>query len=93
MHKDGPSQAADDGQSLLGSEAYRAARAALSEKSVAAAYINPRAWDAALRTDRLLGDKPAAVSVAPQPTAEPAQPNPQTATPPPGLAEEDPWQF
>jgi hypothetical protein len=37
-----------DGPSLLESPRYRAARQGLAPATVASAYVNPRAWDAAL---------------------------------------------
>jgi hypothetical protein len=68
---------------------YAALVALQAQRDAALADISRLLQDAALRTDRLLGDKPA----APETAAEPAHPEPQAAAPATRLAEEDPWQF
>jgi hypothetical protein len=66
-----------------------------TQRESALADISRLLQDAALRTERLLGDKPAiAPAAAPRPVAEPAPAaEPQAAAPADVPAEEDPWQF
>jgi PAS domain S-box-containing protein len=71
---------------------YEALVALQAQREAALADISRLLQDAALRTDRLLGDKPV-VPVGLQPAAEPAHPEPQAAGAATRLAEEDPWQF
>ena len=71
---------------------YEALVALQAQREAALADISRLLQDAALRTDRLLGDKPA-VPASPQTAAEPAHPEAQAAAPATRLAEEDPWQF
>jgi chromosome segregation ATPase len=63
-----------------------------AQREAALADVSRLLQDAALRTDRLLGDK-CVVPVAPQTAADAAHPEPQAEAPPTRLAEEDPWQF
>ena len=73
---------------------YDALVAHQAQREAALADISRLLQDAALRTERLLGDNhPAVAPAAPQMAAEPMQPEPQSAAPASGMAEEDPWQF
>jgi chromosome segregation ATPase len=72
---------------------YGALVALQTQREAALADISRLLQDAALRTDRLLGDKPVAVQPEPQTAAESPQPEPQPPAQPTALAEEDPWQF
>jgi PAS domain S-box-containing protein len=72
---------------------YEALVSHQTQRESALADISRLLQDAALRTERLLGDKPAiAPPAAPQPIAEPAKADPQDV-PAAAPAEEDPWQF
>ena len=71
---------------------YEALVALQAQREAALADISRLLQDAALRTDRLLGDKPV-VPAAPQTAVQPAHPEPEAAAPASLLAEEDPWQF
>ena len=75
---------------------YEALVALQAQREAALADISRLLQDAALRTDRLIGDKPIATPApptAPETRAEPAQTEPQRAVQANRLAEEDPWQF
>jgi PAS domain S-box-containing protein len=71
---------------------YEALVMAQAQREAALADVSRLLQDAALRTDRLLGDKPV-VPAAPQTAAEAAHSEPQAEATPNRLAEEDPWQF
>lgn len=73
---------------------YDALVAHQAQREAALADISRLLQDAALRTERLLGDNnPAVAPAAPQMAAAPMHPEPQSAAPASGMAEEDPWQF
>ena len=73
---------------------YDALVAHQAQRETALADISRLLQDAALRTERLLGDSnPAVAPAAPQMAAAPMHPEAQSAAPASGMAEEDPWQF
>lgn len=73
---------------------YEALVAHQAQREAALADISRLLQDAALRTERLLGDNnPVVAPAAPQQAAEPMHPEPPSAAPASGMAEEDPWQF
>jgi PAS domain S-box-containing protein len=72
---------------------YHALASHQAERESALADISRLLQDVALRTERLLGDKPVIVSAPPQNADESAATEPQSAAPAEGPVEEDPWQF
>jgi PAS domain S-box-containing protein len=72
---------------------YHALASHLAERESALADISRLLQDVALRTERLLGDKPVIVSAPAQNADESAATEPQSAAPAEGPVEGDLWQF